>query len=321
MFTAISLYSGADNLGDGLIQAGGKIKLAIERDSDCCETIKLNHPDTEVINGLVSDHLESLPRADCVIGGPPCPEFSRAKTNRTMDLCEVNNFLKAREITKCKYHFMENVQDLFKVHKEKNFLINCADYGVPQTRIRRIFTNLPLPKPTHAKIPSSTLFEEPMKKWVSIKDALGIDGIILDKTQQCWKQKIHLYKTDKPHPTILTDGSDNGLWFVSPTGFDGKNKKQSSCSIDEPIMTIVNGNDYIFTDKPVMSTKYHQFKNDYKEIRRLTNEELAILQGFRTDFKFYGKKTSTKRQIGNALPAAISKAFFEQILTPIRVLT
>ena len=75
----LSLYSGADNLGDGIIQAGHKIKLCIEINSDCCKTIKLNHPDTEIINDKVSNYLESLGKFDCVVGGPPCPEFSRAK--------------------------------------------------------------------------------------------------------------------------------------------------------------------------------------------------------------------------------------------------
>ncbi len=31
----VSLYSGADNLGDGFIQAGHKIVLCIEKDKDC----------------------------------------------------------------------------------------------------------------------------------------------------------------------------------------------------------------------------------------------------------------------------------------------
>lgn len=54
---------------------------------------------------------------------------------------------------------------------------------------------------------------------------------------------------------------------------------------------------------------------DGKYARKLTNPELAILQGFRTDFKFYGSHGSVRKQIGNALPAAISKAFFIQNLT------
>lgn len=309
----VSLYSGADNLGDGFIQAGHEIILCVEKDFDCCQTINLNHPDIEVINGSVSDNLTSLPECDCVIGGPPCPEFSRAKSDRTFDLCEVNNFRKAVEICKAKHHFMENVQDLYQVHKQRNFLVNCADYGVPQTRIRRIFTDLPLPKATHSEFPSDDLFGNKLKKWVSVRDALGLDYTILDKTQQCWKQKIPLMNSNQPSNTILCDNSDNGLWFISPTGFSEKNKKEISRSIDEPSQTIVNGNDMQFTDNRVMSTKYHQFENDYNVIRKLTNEELAILQGFRKDFKFYGSKSSIKKQIGNALPAPVSKAFAEQV--------
>ena len=314
----VSLYSGADNLGDGFIQAGHKIILCVEHDKDCCETIKLNHPDIEVINGKVSDHLTTLPKADCVIGGPPCPEFSRAKSDRTFDLCEVNNFKNAVEICKAKEWFMENVQDIFAVYKGKNFLVNCADYGVPQTRIRRIYTSLPLPYPTHSEWCTERLFGDPLKKWVSVRESLGLEGYLEDRKTVFGKYpskdnnaKFRRYSTERTSPTIVTDSR---LWYVSPTGFGNKNKKQISRSIDEPIMTIVNGNEYQFTDKPVMNTKYHQFKNEYNVIRKLTNEELAILQGFRKDFKFYGGKTSVRKQIGNALPAVVSKAFAEHIL-------
>ena len=313
----ISLYSGADNLGDGFIQAGHKIILCVEYDKDCCETIKLNHPDIEVINDKVLNVLTTLPRADCVIGGPPCPEFSRAKSDRTFNLCEVNNFIKAREITKAKHHFMENVQDLFKVHKEKNFLVNCADYGVPQTRIRRIFTDLELPKPTHSKLPSNTLFGEPMKKWVSVKEALGLDGIIEDrKTKYSDEPEYRKYSIDNPSHTLVTDSRD---FFISPDGFKNKNKELISRPIDEPCQTVVNGNGYKITGYPIKSIKYIRNRNptmfdkqlitDRTFARKLTNEELAILQGFRKDFKFYGGKTSVRRQIGNALPSAISNAF------------
>lgn len=215
MLTAISLYSGADNLGDGFIQAGGKIKLCIEQNKDCCETIKLNHPDIEVINGLVSEHLYSLPKTDCVIGGPPCPEFSRAKHDRSFNLCEVDNFISAFLLCGAKHHFMENVQDLFQVYKEKNYLINCADYGVPQTRIRRIFTNLPLPKPTHAKNATNTLFEKPLKEWINVKDALGLR---------------------------------DGIFYISNSGHRTQNRENITRSIDEPCDTIVCGSSMMITD-------------------------------------------------------------------------
>lgn len=323
-------------------------------DKDCCKTIKLNHPDIEVINGMVSEYLKTLPKADALLGGPPCPEFSRAKADRTFDLCEVNNFLRAREITKCKHHFMENVQDLAKVHKERNFLVNCADYGVPQTRIRRIFTDLPLPKPTHSQFPSNTLFEEPMKKWISVKDALGLEpGFIEDrKTKPSMEPEFRKYDVDKPNHALLTDSRD---WYISNSGYKVCNRDEVTRNIDEPADTVVIGSTMRITSYPIKSEKKirnrimtlkelkdtnskwfskhppvqledpsgtvlaklrstpNEYVTDGKFARKLTNEELAVLQGFRADFKFYGNSTSVRKQIGNALPAAISKAFFSQM--------
>lgn len=305
----VSLYSGADNLGDGVIQVGHEIILCVESNKDCCETIKLNHPDIEVINGLVSDHLESLPRADCVIGGPPCPEFSRAKTNRTMDLCEVNNFVRAREVTGAKHHFMENVQDMYKVHKERNFLVNCADYGVPQTRIRRIFTDLQLPKPTHAEFPTETFTGESMKKWVSVRDALRIEIQYISNSGYTRQNREEISKsTNEPCDIIVVAGEMNltnhSIRSMKKIRNRGMLNKHPPNQLNQTAVTITAKDRGTYGDSMV---------TDGDCGRKLYNEELAILQGFRPDFKFYGGKTSVRKQIGNALPAAISKAFFSSI--------
>lgn len=52
---------------------------------------------------------------------------------------------------------------------------------------------------------------------------------------------------------------------------------------------------------------------ELKKSRKLYNEELAVLQGFPKYYKFYGGKGSVKRQIGNAVPPPVIKAFFSQI--------
>jgi len=278
----ISPYSGADNLGDGVIQAGHEVILAIDTNEDACKTINLNHPDIEVINGKVSDYLESLPRCDAVIGGPPCPEHSKAKPNKTRDLCEVNNFVKAVNVTGAKYYFMENVPDLYIVYKARNHLINCADYGVPQTRIRRIFTNLNIPKPTHAKYPIKKLF--------------GVDDLLWTST----KTALHL---------------DDSFPYISNTGHNTQNRDKITRSINEPADTVTTASTMILTDYVRWSRKKvkNRISGQEGKKRNLTNEELAVLQGFRKDFKFYGGVTSVRRQIGNALPAIISKRFFEMI--------
>jgi len=89
----LSLYSGGGGIDEGLKQAEIKTDIAIDYNYDACRTLKMNHPDTEVIcGGRVGDYVESLPKASIVVGGPPCPEFSRANIGRTFNMCEINNF-------------------------------------------------------------------------------------------------------------------------------------------------------------------------------------------------------------------------------------
>jgi DNA (cytosine-5)-methyltransferase 1 len=307
---AVSLYSGADNLGDGLFQAGHEVIMAVEYypknpafSKDACATIKENHPDTEVICKPVSEILSTLPKCDILIGGPPCPEFSRANSDRTFDLCEVDNFNKAREITGAKHHIMENVQDLYKVYKEKSYLINAADYGVPQTRIRRIFTDLELPTPSHAEFPTERLFGESIKKWISVRKALNLNGVIEDRSNTFNEQSYRQYSTDRTSHTITCDVRD---WYISSSGFTNGREIGGTKTIDEPCYTVVCADDIILSNY----TNRQRF-NENKQQRKLTNKELAILQGFRKDFKFVGSKTNIKRMIGNAVPSQISKAFME----------
>ena len=308
----LSLYCGAGGIDEGLRLAGIKTTLAIDIWNDACETMKINHVDTEVICGKVSDIKSSLGNFDLVVGGPPCPEFSRAKTNRTFNACEVNNFWDIVEQVKAKYHIMENVQDVIKViPNKKNYLVNCADYGVPQTRIRRIFTNLPLPKPTHSEFPCNTLFEEPMKKWVSVKEALGLNtGILEDRTMKHKGDDFRTHSIDKPIHTLITDSRD---FFISNSGHSTQNRESITRSVDQPADTIVCGSQMIITDYEIKSIKKIRNSNTIEDVknfaRKLTNEELAILQGFRKDFKFYGGKTSVRKQIGNAVPPPLILAF------------
>ena len=59
----------------------------------------------------------------------------------------------------------------------------------------------------------------------------------------------------------------------------------------------------------------HQYKQEEYQSRKLTNEEIAILQGFPGDYKFAGNKQSITRQIGNAVPSQIVAALFAGINT------
>lgn len=305
----ISLYSGGGGIDLGSEQSGHQTVIAIDYEKAECETLKHNFPDTEVIHGQVKDYLKSLPKCDAVVGGPPCPEFSRANPNRSFDMCEVNNFWDAVEITKAKHYFMENVQDVRKKLIKKNYLIDVADYGLPQNRLRRIFTDLELPRSTHAENPQTNLFGENLKPWISIRNALKIEGLFIEDRKTVFGEypnekngnSFRKYSIDKPSITIV---ADERLWLVedlkkkNPVIFD-KHKPQH---IDGPASTIAT--------KDRTST---EMITDGKYARKLRLDEIKILQGFPPEYIFKGNKGEQRRQIGNALPPQISKLFFQGI--------
>lgn len=258
----LSLYSGGGGIDQGLKQAGIITTVSIDYDIDSCNTMKLNHP-CEVICGKVSDYKESFSNFDIIVGGPPCPNFSIAKVDRSYDSTEVNLFWEIVDRIKPKYHLMENVPGVISVCKRRNFLLNAKDYGTPQNRIRRFYTNLPAPVKTHSEFPSKTLFGSDLKKWISVRDALGINGILEDR-KTSFGEGVRTYDVNNPSFTLLADCR---IWII------------------------MEGNS-----------------------RKLTNEELMILQGFPKDYKFTGIKASITKQIGNAVPSQIIEAFFRVLL-------
>lgn len=338
----LSLCCGAGGIDEGIKQASGKTTLAIDNWLDACKTMKLNH-DCEVICGGILDHEDSFGKFDVVVGGVPCPEFSPANSNRTFDDSLVRCFWRIVEKTGAKYWLMENVPDVIKVCKRRNLLIDCADYGTPQHRVRRFFTNLERPFVSHGTHKGHDLFGGKMEKWVSIKVALGLDGLIQDRKttfDHGWRSRT----TDRPSFTLLTDAR---TWYISRVGFKTENRYESTKSIDEPCDTVLASADMQLTNYKVYSLKYLRGKNpvmydkhkpndlsqpaktidtkdrgitpqgmvsDGQYARKLTNEEVAIIQGFPKDYKFYGNKTSVKRQIGNAVPTQPIKAIFEKLL-------
>jgi len=83
----ISLFSGAGGMDIGFEDAGFKIKVAVESDPACCQTLKVNLPKLKIIQDLIENvpSTEILRKAGLkpletalVIGGPPCQPFSLA---------------------------------------------------------------------------------------------------------------------------------------------------------------------------------------------------------------------------------------------------
>ena len=171
----ISLFSGAGGLDIGFHEVGFETAVCVERDPACCRTLRVNMPDTPVIEGdinkvttdaiLAVGHLKPL-EAALVVGGPPCQSFSLA--GKRMGLNDprgrlVLEFIRiVREALPVGF-VMENVRGLanwehgraleaiieeatqpieFKGrtyrYEVKYQVLNAASYGAPQFR-ERIF--------------------------------------------------------------------------------------------------------------------------------------------------------------------------------------
>lgn len=157
----------------GFHAAGFSTAVAVEQDPSCCNTLRLNMPNTPVIEGDITsvttqailDAAKSKPlEIDLVVGGPPCQSFSLAGKRMGMDDPRgllVLEFLRVVREALPKCFVMENVKGMINWSKGKALdaimteasrpityagkeykydvsyhVLNAADFGVPQFRER-----------------------------------------------------------------------------------------------------------------------------------------------------------------------------------------
>lgn len=77
--TAIELCAGAGGQALGLEQAGFGHSALVEIDSHCCNTLRANRPNWNVVEQDLRE-FDGRPykRIDLLAGGLPCPPFSKA---------------------------------------------------------------------------------------------------------------------------------------------------------------------------------------------------------------------------------------------------
>ncbi len=187
--TAISFFSGAGGMDAGFCMAGFDVRLAVEIDPSCCNTLRHNLKGTKIVNDdismLTSDEICRMAglragEIDCVFGGPPCQSFSlagkREGLNDERGLL-VFRFIELVRELRPKTFLLENVKGMVnwqdgivlrrieamleeplstgESYNVQHNVLNAADYGVPQNRERvfiigsRLTSSYHFPKPTH----------------------------------------------------------------------------------------------------------------------------------------------------------------------------
>nr|URC17147.1 MAG: m5C DNA methyltransferase [Lokiarchaeota virus Ratatoskr Meg22_1012] len=288
----LDLFCGAGGFSYGFQQAGFKIVAGIDNDKRVKETFEKNHPDAEFILADITEvSIKNFLNVDIVIGSPPCPEFSRAKANPDpkKGMILVNQFLKWISLIKPKYWIGENVSGLMKYldndtlsmafgKKIKKKILDCVNYGVPQFRKRLFFGKYPVPKPTHAKGRTFSLTGNILKKWVTVRDAIGdlIELInneiyLTDQIGNNTKSHTPIYNaTTRPSRAVtsipqrqimnleMTKSTQKSIQHKFDCNF-GMQKRYNNFSLDKPSITItdMHGDSPIIEISNLESLKTH----------------------------------------------------------------
>ena len=321
--------------------------LAIDNDEAAVETHRLNF-DGEAHCADIEAWLSTarVPKADVVIGGPPCQGFSLLNKKRKGDTRRAlwEPYLEIAHRSKARVFVMENVAELYRSPElidiqaksleygfaTKACIVNAADYGAPQTRRRTIvvgWRNLGAPDfpplPTHAD-PNKKLNLPP---WRTVRQAIG--------------------DLPKPVGTEIGVGSPIDLHFGrSPTAVSiarykavppGGNRfdlqrKAPELTPDCWIRKTSGGTDLfgrLWWDRPSVTIRTEFFKPEKgrylhpTQHRPITHREAARLMGFPDAFRFYGNKSEIARQIGNAVPPPLAGALARMVrsmLTPMKMI-
>ena len=339
-YRAISLFAGAGGMDVGVINAGFEVVAASELDAHACTTYRTNHPNTEVIEGDIEQHISKFSKfqgIDLVIGGPPCQGFSVAGKMDPSDPRSklVFSYCQVVENLKPKAFIMENVKSLgslekFREVREEIFrrmeaagytvtmnILNARDFGVPQSRERVFFIGVlkgfrPI---------KSSCFEKYKRDSVSLRQAIGHLGRAgSDTNPNKTKAKITLAATPvlrkSPYAGMLFNGQGRPLnpdaWSSTLPASMGGNRTPI---IDE---------EHLYDNKPSWVEEYHQklmsglSVPEYKEaptrLRRLTIDEAAILQTFPENYVFQGPNAKVFSQIGNAVPVNLGYAVARSLI-------
>lgn len=331
----VSIFSGAGGIDCGFKQAGFNTIFANDNWEPACQSFSKNYPEAEVYCGSIVDVdfkaiKEKYGQIDGLVGGPPCPPFSKSRFYRTekkrgiedeSGFLTVSNYFRALEELDPLFFFFENVAGfVYKPHqaaleyaKEQSErlgykiifrVVNAANYGVPQLRqrficigVKKWLPDFIFPQETHAEFPKNGL-----NQWVSAGDVLNDIDFELPEDQE--KQAGSKHKDLLP----LIPPGDNYLFFTKERGYPNPIFKWRSrywsfllkLSPLKPSWTI----------QASFSNNMGPFHWRNRFLRIL---EIQRLQSFPDDYFFSGKFADKWRQIGNAVPPLLVKQFATQI--------
>lgn len=341
--TVVDLFSGAGGTGRGFLDAGFKIIGAVEKDRHAALTYSrnlkvatqiadlwdLNSEDFRVNLGIRRGEL------DVLAGCPPCQGFTRMRNSGGAD--DHRNGLVTRYIDHVrefqpKFAVFENVPGIVRTQHGREFyelllhgldelgyavaeyLIDAADFGVPQHRRRVIVLagrnrqQPPQLSPTHGDPSSPAARRGELQPWRTVRDALARYPALAPGEVSTSYPNHEAPRTGKRRDSgriwefiqqVPVDGGsrtdvDYEYWLPCHKRIDGFKDVYGRLAWDKPANTITGG-----CTNPSKGRFLHP-----EQHRALSCREAASLQGFLDSFVFYG--SCVPQQIGNAVPPPLA---------------
>jgi DNA (cytosine-5)-methyltransferase 1 len=340
---AVDLFCGIGGLTYGIQRTGIIVAAGIDIDPTCRYAYEKNNNSIFINKGvekIKKEEIEAYYPKECtkiLIGCAPCQPFSTyslryakegPKDEKWKLLYYFKNLAKGiqPEIIS-----MENVPQLIKkevfcdfvngLKKEKYHvswqIINCADYGVPQSRKRLVLLASKLGD-IHLIAPLRN-----SKNYITVKDAIGNLPKIKDG-EICEIDSLHrASKLSEINKKRIKKSVPGGTWK------DWDESLQLSChkkSTGKGYRAVYGRMEW---DKPAptITTQFYGYGNGRfghpEQDRAISIREGAILQSFPPDYKFIDvNHPQTNRQIGihigNAVPVNLGEAIGKSILVHLK---
>jgi DNA (cytosine-5)-methyltransferase 1 len=343
--TFIDLFCGCGGLTRGFTDSGFRLRGAVDSDLAAAATFAANFGVERVVWGPIN-RLIDVPSVDVVVGGPPCQGFSslgkRDPSDRRNRLWR--EYARVVRASGCSVFVLENV-DRFGRSEEmrsltratrrggllegftlEHYLLNAADYGTPQRRVRTVLIGSRVgpvgpPAATHSR--DGTVLDPWRTVWDAIEELpYHPYDQWPDSTTDAWGEDVPgPFKLDDLHVARhYTDTSLARFRAIPPGGnrFDLPEELKAECWKKHTTgATDVMGR--LAWDKPAVTIRTEFFKPEKGRYlhpqmnRALTHAEAALLQGFDDRHQWCGKKLEIARQIGNAVPPPLALAIAHRV--------
>lgn len=340
----VSLFTGAGGLDIGLERAGFKALSFCEIEDVFCKTLEANQActhadgidyfkDTRILNADIRDvagtDLAIDVDLDLVVGGPPCQAFS--SSGKQMSVLDprgtlIHQFLRIVKELHPRMFLFENVRGLVTARDSNGepggvirgvldrfqelgyscraILLNSADFGAYQRRVRCFIVGSMrgtapfFPEPTHQK--TADMFYQP---WRSLRSFLEEHFESDEDSYTLPTEELGRQLRNLPDGAGLK--SAGRAEETRPGGHWGYRQGTFIADLSLPARTVTGS----------ASQDWVRWGG---VLRRLTFNEVKLLQGFPRDWTILGTKAQRYKQVGNAVPTVFGELLGRMIHTSLK---